>query len=119
MESKKLKFSLKTISKKTLANAMKKIRKKKSSGRDGLTQDQLVMGSKTLSNPLLVIINESIATGQFPESWKEAVVNPVLKKGSSDLLENYRPVSCTPAASKLLEKNTPPIFRSTTDQNPH
>ena len=28
---------------------------------------------------------------------------PVLKKGDPRLLENYRPVSCLPAASKLLE----------------
>ena len=28
---------------------------------------------------------------------------PVLKKGSPNLLNNYRPVSCLPAASKLLE----------------
>ena len=31
------------------------------------------------------------------------VVTPVLKKGSSTQLGNYRPVSCLPAASKILE----------------
>ena len=35
--------------------------------------------------------------------WKEAIVTPVIKKGSKDLYENYRPVSCLPAAGKLLE----------------
>jgi Reverse transcriptase (RNA-dependent DNA polymerase) len=32
------------------------------------------------------------------------VVTPVLKKGDPALKENYRPVSCLPAASKLLEQ---------------
>ena len=31
-------------------------------------------------------------------------MTPVLKKGSQDDLSNYRPVSCLPAASKLLER---------------
>ena len=31
------------------------------------------------------------------------MVTPVLKKGNPELVENYRPVSCMPAASKLLE----------------
>ena len=30
-------------------------------------------------------------------------MTPVLKKGDPKLVENYRPVSCLPAASKLLE----------------
>ena len=40
----------------------------------------------------------------FTEMWKEAVVSPVLKKGDPSKVENYRPVSCLPAASKLLER---------------
>ena len=43
-------------------------------------------------------------TGVFPEDWKEAAVSPILKKGSAELKENYRPVSCLPVASKVLEK---------------
>ena len=42
------------------------------------------------------------STVNFVE-WKQAAVTPVLKKGSPEQLENYRPVSCLPAASKVLE----------------
>ena len=35
---------------------------------------------------------------------KEAVVVPILKKGDPKELKNYRPVSCSTAASKVLEK---------------
>ena len=49
------------------------------------------------------IFNLSISKGEFPQGWKEALVTPVLKKGDPKMKENYRPVSCLPAASKLLE----------------
>ena len=39
----------------------------------------------------------------FPTKWKTAIVTPVLKKGNKNEYENYRPVSCLPAAAKLLE----------------
>ena len=61
------------------------------------------MGSDVLVNPLTSIINCSIVKGQFPTKWKEATVTPVLKKGDPQIKENYRPVSCLPAGSKLLE----------------
>ena len=38
------------------------------------------------------------------ESWKEAVVIPILKKGSPNEKTNYRPVGCLNTTSKVLEK---------------
>ena len=81
----------------------KKLKKKKSSGLDGLSQEHLLLGIPNLLAPLTVIINQSITDGSFPQDWKEAAVIPVLKKGSPQQLNNYRPVSCLPAASKVLE----------------
>ena len=51
----------------------------------------------------MLVTYQSIREGQFPTQWKEALVTPVLKKGDPILKDNYRPVSCLPAASKLLE----------------
>ena len=61
------------------------------------------MGAENLIAPMTAIVNNSIMEGEFPSQWKEAAVTPVLKKGSPQVLGNYRPVSCLPAASKLLE----------------
>ena len=80
---------------------MKKLKKKKSSGMDGLRQEHLILGSKNLIAPLTTIINQSIEDGEFPQSWKEAVVTPVLKKGSPSLLSKYWPVSYLRAASNM------------------
>ena len=91
------------MTKKQLAINMKKLNKKKSSGIDGLSQENLILGKRNLLAPLTAIINKSIEEGEFPLAWKEAVVTPVLKKGNPQSLNNYRPVSCLPAASKVLE----------------
>ena len=50
------------------------------------------------------IINTSLKDGSFPESLKRALVRPLLKKPSLDLLKtNYRPVSNLSYVSKLVE----------------
>ena len=64
----------------------------------------LQLHKETRAAPLTTIINKSILTGEVPDSWKEAVVIPILKKGSPNEKANYRPVSCLNTASKVLEK---------------
>ena len=74
-------FNLKTVSEDKLKKAFKNIKKKKSSGSDSLTQEQLSFGAEVLTVPLQKIFNQSLSTGIFPSKWKTAVVTPVLKKG--------------------------------------
>ena len=52
------------------------------------------------------LINDSLLSGIFPQSFKTAVVRPLLKKSSLDqnTLKNYRPVSNLSFLSKVLEK---------------
>ena len=52
------------------------------------------------------LINESLQTGKFPQSFKTAVVRPLLKKSSLDqnVLKNFRPVSNLSFLSKVFEK---------------
>ena len=77
MERKNLRFSLKTVSEKKVYKAICSLKKKKSSGSDGLTQEQLVLGAKALAAPLTRLINSSITSGVFPEAWKEAIITPI------------------------------------------
>ena len=54
---------------------------------------------------ITALINVSLEQGVFCEQWKSAIVRPLLKKISLELiLKNYRPVSNLPFLSKLLEK---------------
>ena len=83
---------------------MDKMKRKKSAGPDGLTQERLLLGKEVMVIPLTHIINTSITSGTVPKDWKEATVIPILKKGLANEKSNYRPVSCLVTASKVLEK---------------
>jgi hypothetical protein len=83
MEPRKLKFSLKKITEKTVLKAIKGMKNKKSSGLDEITQEQLKAGAEILAIPLTRIINASIEQGKFPDDWKEGIVTPILKKGAT------------------------------------
>ena len=62
--------------------------------------------SEFLASYILHIINSSLTTGVFPESFKNALVRPVLKNSNLDkeTLSSYRPISNLSLFSKLLEK---------------
>ena len=59
-----------------------------------------------VSTSLLDMIYLSLVTGYVPQSFKVAVIKPLLKKPTLDsgVLANYRPISNLPFLSKILEK---------------
>ena len=104
LKKRKLQFSLKAVTEKSVEKAINSLKMKRSAGADNLTQEQMKLGSSEIVRPLTKIINQSIVEGKFPEAWKKAIVTPVLKKGSLTDKSNYRPVSCLMVLSKVLEK---------------
>ena len=50
------------------------------------------------------LINLSISSQRFPESWKVSKVVPLHKKEEAIYPKNYRPVSLLPVLSKILER---------------
>ena len=77
MKDNKTKLEFNTITQKQLTKHLKKLNKKKSSGLDGLSQENLLLGATNLVAPLTLIVNQSIVEGEFPKEWKEAVVTPI------------------------------------------
>ena len=54
--------------------------------------------------PILQIIYEfSYMTGMVPKEWRSAYVTPIYKKGKRSDAANYRPISLTCVASKMME----------------
>ena len=51
--------------------------------------------AQMLSSPLTLFLNTSFSQGQRPCIWKSAHITPVVKKGSKNLMENYRQISLT------------------------
>ena len=65
------------------------------------------------------IINSSLLSGVVPQSFKHAVVQPLLKKPGLDrgMLVNYRPISKLPFISKILEKVVHAQLKSFLDEH--
>lgn len=51
-----------------------------------------------------ILFNRIFLDGKFPDSWKEATIVPIFKKGNSKMVQNYLPISLLPIIGKLMEK---------------
>ena len=54
--------------------------------------------------PLCKIINHSFQTGVFPDALKNSEVIPIHKGGSTEELNNYRPIPLLSIFDKIIEK---------------
>ena len=61
--------------------------------------------SDVLKRTITQLLNLSLLQGHIPAPWKNAVVNPMLKKSGIDpVLKNYGPVSNLSFVAKIAEK---------------
>ena len=93
------------FSMKEFEEALITLKTQKSPGPDKVTNEMLGhLGSKAKSK-LLTLFNNSWKTGHVPQSWREADMVPIHKKGKDRVnAENYRPISLTSCVGKLLER---------------
>ena len=77
---------------------------KSSSGHDNITNTLLKQPQVSLSEPLSIIFNKSLESGEFPQEMKKADVIPLYKTKEKYLVMNYRPISLLLTISKVLEK---------------
>ena len=71
---------------------------------DGIYPRVLTELSEELAVPLEIIFRMSAKSYTLPQDWKDGHVSPIFKKGDKSSAENYRPVSLTAVACKLMEK---------------
>ena len=76
----------------------------KSAGLDNISPRLFKDSAEIIASPLIKIMNASMAEGVVPTDWKNARVTPMFKKGKPNDMDNYRPISVLPVASKLLER---------------
>ena len=86
-----------------LKSKLKELNPYKSAGIDRLHPRILRELSEELSTPLSIIFTKSFIEGQLLQNWKEAIVTPIHKKGEKELASNYRPISLTFIACKIME----------------
>ena len=74
----------------------------KASGPDEISPKILKELHHEIAPILTLVFNLSLETGVVPLDWRRADLVPVYKKGSKSKACNYRPISLTCIASKLL-----------------
>ncbi len=78
--------------------------KHKPAGTDGLRPAILLMAADGIAKPLSMIFTQSFTSGEVPRFWSEANITPIYKKGRKTDPSNYRPISLTSAACKIMER---------------
>lgn len=78
----------------------------KAIGPDNISHKMIKLTKFTISKPLCLLFNRSLAENKFPKNWpwKLAHVIPLFKKDDPSVASNYRPVSLLSCVSKLLER---------------
>ena len=75
----------------------------KSPGPDNIHPCVLKEMSEVLDKPLAILYQNSIKMEKIPNDWKHAKVTVIFKKGERKKPNNYRPVSLTCIACKVME----------------
>jgi len=80
-----------------------KLNTTKSAGPDGIHPRVMKELSHQLAIPLSILYKASLESGVVPQAWKDAQISAMHKKGSRSDPANYRSISLTPIAVKVLE----------------
>ena len=78
--------------------------KSNSTGSDGINAKQLKLILHAALPAITHVINFSLTTGRFPDTWKLALIHPIAKTDCPTSINHYRPISILPTLSKILEK---------------
>ena len=93
-----------SVSKRLIGSILEETDETKSRGPDGIPPIFL----KKLAEPLSCAFNTLFRTVKrlkaIPEDWKTGAISPIHKKGSKNVVENYRPVTLLKFASETLER---------------
>ena len=84
-------------------NRLMSLNPHKAPGPDSIRPLVLKECAREVAPIFTTIFNSSLETGRVPDDWKLAHVAPVFKKGEKYKAENYRPVSLTCVACKVME----------------
>ena len=101
-------FSIQAVSDK-----IKTFKPSPAAGSDNITILLLQQYVSQLSNPLAKICTSSLEFSIVPQSWREANITPIFKKGVKGDPGNYRPISLTSVPCKIMETITKIILLNT------
>lgn len=86
-----------------IKKALRDMKRDKASGEDDITSDMIIEGGENLVKIVTILLNECLQQAKIPETWKNAKVILLHKKGERRL-ENYCPITLLSHLFKLLTK---------------
>ena len=93
------------IQKYEILNCIKKLQKDKAYGPDMIHNLMIIKGDHILLTKLVILFNNCLRKGAFPEVWNYANIHPIPKpkKVHSDP-KNYRPIAVSSCLGRIFEK---------------
>ena len=97
--------------------AIKRMKRHKDQGVDGITSDIIKLGGPIVLTYLTNIFNNILKTKQIPDSWHEAKIVILFKKGDPKDIKNYRPISLLSHSYKIFTRLLQTRIERTLDEN--
>ena len=97
-------FKFNSVSQDIILKIINNFLNKPSAGYDNINSIFIKKLQSQLVVPITILVNQSLATGIFPDKLKIAKIIPLYKKNEDDQMNNYRPISLLPVFSKIFEK---------------
>ena len=91
------------LTEKNIYEKLSKLKIDKSPGPDMIHPRILKETAVQISTAFKIIFDMSMQSGNLPNDWKCSTVSVIHKKGSKMCISNYRPISLTCIACKVLE----------------
>ena len=82
---------------------LKYMKVNKAAGTDGIPSEFYKYTCNTLDQPWTALFNNVLKTGSYSSTWCEGLINPLHKRDSPTLPDNYRKITITPAIGKLFD----------------
>ena len=89
------------ISKEELIEQLKKLKKGKAPGENGIENEAWGLMPKGIGETLLKLIKRIWKEGGIPDAWNRGIISPIFKKGEKSDVRNYRGVTLMDTAYKI------------------
>lgn len=87
----------------SIIKKIKDLKTNSAPGDDGITTSMLKRAKGTIAPILATLVKCVVDIGYFPDILKKTKVKMLHKKGSKQILKNYRPIALTSILGKLIE----------------
>jgi exonuclease III len=92
------------VSEQEIMSTIKRMKNNSAAGHDGIGVKHVKVLAPRILKILVHLANTIFLTGNYPACLKIAVVTALHKAGSTDVANNYRPISVLPILNKVIER---------------